>query len=118
MQDVYAVKVIDCPAEDIPAALAVQLDENLIHSLVGKPPWVNFVDIKSAWKETQNITHKFCIIMDWKGNTLSYCLSMGFRFSGPPWFDIMRGIANGLTQPHLNFVVHGDLKPSNGFSHH
>jgi serine/threonine protein kinase len=117
-QELYAVKIIECSSGKVPAALAVELNEKLINWLVSKPRWVNFINIIAAWRETQPISDKFCIIMDWQGNTLSYCLKMGFRFMGTPWFKIMCGIANGMCQPHLNSLVHGDLKPSNSLSRH
>jgi hypothetical protein len=51
--------------------------------------------------------------MDWGGSSLRLLLERGFRFTGPLWFEVMRGIANGLSQPQLHKMCHGYLKPSN-----
>jgi serine/threonine protein kinase len=79
--------------------------------------WPNVIKIHKVWWD-YNIAKstRLCILMDWAGSSLRVILNRGFRYEGPPWFEIMRGIVNGLTQAHINGVAHGDLKPSNGLS--
>ena len=53
--------------------------------------------------------------MDVAASTLRVLINMGWKYNSTiPWLDIMRGVAHGLSQPHLYRIVHGDLKPSNG----
>jgi serine/threonine protein kinase len=91
--------------------LSVDLDEDLIKWLVTKQ-WPNFINMHDTWKET-TITEKLYIRMDWAGQTIRDLLPLGWKFIGPHWLDVMRGIANGLSQAHQYSIVHGDLKPSN-----
>ena len=98
----------------VPSELTVNVDESTVQQLTERH-WDNVVKVYRLWKEPPRDPEKLCILMDWQGDPLSFCLSKGFRWSGPPWYDIMRGIANGIGQAHLNSFVHGDLKPSNGF---
>ena len=94
--------------------LAVDLDDDLIKWLLGKQ-WPNFINLYDAWTESA-VAEKLYIQMDWAGQTIRDLLLLGWKFAGPHWFDIMRGIANGLSQAHQFSLVHGDLKMSNSSS--
>jgi serine/threonine protein kinase len=109
----YAVKAIAVASES-PSGLHAELRREVILWLRGRN-WPNFSIVRDVWVEMQPI-ERFCIRTDWAGTTLRACLTQGSRFMGPLWYDIMGGIANGLSQIHQHHVTHGDLSPSNSFS--
>ena len=109
----YAVKAIVMSSPGS-GGLSVDLDEDLIKSLLTKQ-WPNFINMQDTWKESA-VSEKLYIQMDWAGQTIRDLLPLGWKFIGPHWFDVMRGIANGLSQVHQHGIVHGDLKPSNSSS--
>jgi serine/threonine protein kinase len=47
---------------------------------------------------------------------LNVLINNGTKYDDLPWFEIMRGIANGINQAHIHGIIHGDLKPSNSLS--
>ena len=106
-----AVKVVTC-TQDTPAGLYVELQEELVQGLVNKR-WANVVNLYDVWKEQTTSSEKLCIAMDSLGSSLRLLLEQRWTYDGPPWMDIMRGIANGVSQAHQSCIVHGDLKPSN-----
>lgn len=77
----------------------------------------NLIKVYDMWLETQiSIATRLCVLMDWTGTSLQALISSGTKYDGLPWYEIMRGIANGINQAHTNRIIHGDLKPSNGLS--
>jgi serine/threonine protein kinase len=104
------VKIIQL-ASTSPLGITVDINMPLIFSMVGKR-WPNVVTIHDAWKEETN-PESFCIQMDFYGTTLRVCWKLEWRFTRVVWFDILWGIANGLSQAHSSNIVHGDLKGSN-----
>jgi serine/threonine protein kinase len=99
-------------ASDNPGGLCVDLDETVFEKLVQRP-LPNVVRIRETWKE-QILAEKFCIRMDYIGNTLKALLEQGNTYVGLFWFDIMAPLANGLLQAHQCDIIHGDLRPQNG----
>jgi serine/threonine protein kinase len=99
-------------ASDTPGGLFVNLDEEVIGHLHGKD-LTNIIRIHDAWKEHSD-PEIYCIMMACAGTSLRMLLNQGFAYSGRQWFDVMRGVANGLSQAHQWGIIHGDLTPSNG----
>lgn len=94
--------------------LSVDLDEQILSRLASLH-WPNFIKVHDVWTEKGPLAEKICIRMDVALTTLRGLLRLGWKYNNaPPWLDIMRGIANGLSQAHQFSIVHGDLKPSNG----
>ena len=115
-QEHYAVKTIVTSTVMEGGGLSVDLDEQLLSRLPSLH-WPNFIKVHDVWTEKGPLTEKICIRMDVALTTLRGLLRLGWKYnSAPPWLDIMRGIANGLSQAHQFSIVHGDLKPSNGLS--
>ena len=93
--------------------IEVDVDRALITNLQTNGPWPNVITIHDAWEEKEGQYERLFIRMDLKGATLAECLQKGWRFAGAYWFDVMTGIVNGLLQPGLENITHGDLKPAN-----
>ena len=89
----------------------VDVDEGLIRSLVDKS-LANCITIYEVLKESGHI-ERLWIRMAWGHSSLRVLLEEGWRFTGPLWLDVMRGITNGISQLHAHRILHGDLKPSN-----
>lgn len=78
----------------------------------------NLIKVYEMWDETQvSIATRLCVLMDWTGTSLQALISCGTKYEGLAWYEIMRGIANGVSQAHTYRIVHGDLKPSNSLSY-
>lgn len=83
----------------------VELDELLIWKLVGEH-WSNCIFIHEVWTEG----NRFCILKQRAEVSLSDWINLKCQITKSLWFEIMCGIANGLSQIHFHSVFHGDLK--------
>ena len=109
-----AVKFIKLPSTQT-EELLVDTNTEIIN-MIKMYNWSNVIKIYDMWyDENIAISTRLCILMDWGACSLHILLKRGFRYEGPPWFDIMRGMVLGLTQAHMNGITHGDLKPSNSY---
>lgn len=88
----------------------VELDELLIWKLVGEH-WSNCIFIHEVWTEG----NRFCILKQRAEVSLCDWIDLKCQITKALWFEIMCGIANGLSQIHFHDVFHGDLKTSNGW---
>lgn len=116
MQEQYAIKTIIISSA-LRSGPFVDLDENVLYRLP-TVQWTNFINVHDVWKEETTSSEKLCIRMDIATTTLRVLIrDLKWTFnSTAAWLDVMRGIANGLSNAHFHNIIHGDLKPSNGLS--
>jgi serine/threonine protein kinase len=112
----YAVKIIKRASDDT-SELLVDVDDEAINWRRHKD-MPNVIKTYDIWDDTHaSLATRLCVRIDWIGCSLHVLISNGTRYYGPPWFEIMRGIANGINQAHMHGIIHGDLKPSNSLSY-
>jgi serine/threonine protein kinase len=113
----FAVKTIKLASDDT-AELLVDVDDKAINWRRNNKEMPNLMKLHEIWEDTQiSIATRLCVGMDWMGASLNVLINNGTKYDDLPWFEIMRGIANGIHQAHINGIIHGDLKPSNSLSH-